>query len=123
MVAPQAKDDRRLPAPQVYRRAAPAAPAPQQTEQRQPAANAPQLQPLADFLLRKLGEIGTVSFDDLCQHAAQEGYFAGGENVDRGVHVELMNVVKAGFIRQLPDGNFARATVMDTIRLRRAISA
>jgi hypothetical protein len=96
------------------------APAPQ-AEQRRPEASAPQLPPLADFLLRKLGEIGTMSFDDFCQHATQEGYFTGGENADRGVHVELMNIVKAGFIRQLPDGNFARATVMDTIRLRRAI--
>jgi len=99
-------------------------PVPETQAQRRPAepeANAPQLPPLADFLLRKLGETGTMSFNDFCQHATQEGYFAGGENVDRGVHVELTNIVKAGFVRQLPDGNFARATVMDTIRLRRAI--
>jgi hypothetical protein len=99
-------------------------PVPEAQAQRRPAepeANAPQLPPLADFLLRKLGETGTMSFNDFCQHATQEGYFSGGENVDRDVHVELMNIVKAGFVRQLPDGNFARATVMDTIRLRRAI--
>jgi len=51
----------------------------------------------------------------------QDGYFAEGDNVERGVHVTLMNVAKAGFIRQLPNGAFAPATVMDTIRLRRAI--
>jgi len=30
-------------------------------------------------------------------------------------------VVKAGLIRQLPNGNFALATMLDTIRLRRAM--
>ena len=84
-------------------------------------AKASQPQPLADFLLRKLGEIGAMTLDDLCHHAVQEGYFADGEITERGVHITLMNVVKAGFIRQLPNGTFAPATVMDTIRLRRAI--
>ena len=116
------EQDRRPVAPQVYRQPAPTASAPE-TEQRRPVAQAVQSQPqpLADFLLRKLGEIGAMTFDDLCHHAAQEGYFANGEISDRGVHVTLMNVVKAGFIRQLPNGTFAPATVMDTIRLRRAI--
>jgi hypothetical protein len=36
-------------------------------------------------------------------------------------HNTLLNVVKAGLIRQLPNGNFAPATVLDTIRLRRAM--
>ena len=84
-------------------------------------ASQPQHPPLADFLIRKLGEIGAMTLDDLCHLAVQEGYFAPGEIADRGVHVTLMNVVKAGFIRQLPNGTFATATVMDTIRLRRAI--
>ena len=53
--------------------------------------------------------------------AIQEGYFAEGDNPDRTVHMTLMNVVKAGFIRQMPNGTFAPASVMDTIRLRRAI--
>jgi len=80
-----------------------------------------QRQPLADFLIRKLGEVGNMSLDDLCGIAIQEGYFAEGDNPDRSVHMTLMNVVKAGFIRQLPNGTFAPASVMDTIRLRRAI--
>ncbi|MEM7191766.1 MAG: hypothetical protein AAF405_02665 [Pseudomonadota bacterium] len=80
-----------------------------------------QRQPLADFLIRKLGEIGTSSLDELCSAAIQEGYFAEGDHPDRSVHMTLMNVVKAGFIRQLPNGAFAPASVMDTIRLRRAI--
>ena len=62
-----------------------------------------------------------MTLEDLCQFAVREGYFAEGENPGRSVQVTLMNVVKAGFIRQLPNGTFAPATVMDTIRLRRAI--
>ena len=108
--------------------------APRQEPQRRQAANgrfesvqrergsAPtQSQPLADFLIRKLGEVGNMNLDDLCGVAIQEGYFAEGDNPDRTVHMTLMNVVKAGFIRQLPNGTFAPASVMDTIRLRRAI--
>ena len=37
------------------------------------------------------------------------------------MHNTLLNVVKASLIRQLPNGNFAPATVLDTIRLRRAM--
>jgi len=43
------------------------------------------------------------------------------DTADRGVHAALINIVKAGLIRQLPNGNFAPATVLDTIRLRRAM--
>jgi hypothetical protein len=78
-------------------------------------------QPLADFLIRKLGEVGAMSRDDLRRLAVQEGYFADGDSAERGVHTTLINVVKAGLIRQLPNGNFAPATVLDTIRMRRAI--
>ncbi|HET9273123.1 MAG TPA: hypothetical protein VFO09_02520 [Methyloceanibacter sp.] len=80
----------------------------------------PQL-PLADFLIRKLNEAGAMSRDDLRRFSLQEGYFADAESADRGVHSTLLNVVKAGLIRQLPNGNFAPATVLDTIRLRRAM--
>jgi hypothetical protein len=88
-------------------------PAPQ--PQRQPQ------QPLADFLIRKLNEAGAMPRDDLRRLALQEGYFIDAETADRGVHTTLINVVKAGLIRQLPNGNFAPATVLDTIRLRRAM--
>ena len=84
----------------------------------------PQLQPqrpLADFLIRKLNEAGAMSRDDLRRLAMQEGYFADADTADRGVHTTLLNIVKAGLIRQLPNGNFAPATVLDTIRLRRAM--
>lgn len=102
---------------------------PQRTEQSQRYAGSQrdsgpamsQKQPLADFLIRKLGEAGTMTLDDLCGVAVREGYFAEGENPDRTVQMTLTNVIKAGFIRQMPNGSFAPASVMDTIRLRRAI--
>ena len=78
-------------------------------------------QPLADFLVRKLNEVGATSRDDLRGLALQEGYFADADTADRGMHNTLLNVVKAGLIRQLPNGNFAPATMLDTIRLRRAM--
>jgi len=71
-------------------------------------------QPLADFLVRKLNEVGAMSLDDLRRLALQEGYFA---DAGLDVHNALFNVVKAGLIRQLPGGDFAPAT----IRLRRAM--
>jgi hypothetical protein len=94
---------------------------PQQHGQPQPQAQRQPQQPLADFLIRKLNEAGAMSRDDLRRLALQEGYFADADTADRGVHTTLINVVKAGLIRQLPNGNFAPATVLDTIRLRRAM--
>ncbi len=78
-------------------------------------------QPLADFLVRKLNEQGAMSRDDLRLLAVQEGYFEDGEIAERSVHAALISVNKAGLIRQLPNGNFAPASMMDAIRLRRAI--
>ncbi len=78
-------------------------------------------QPLADFLVRKLNEQGAMSRDDLRLLAVQEGYFEDGEIAERSVHAALISVNKAGLIRQLPNGNFAPASMIDAIRLRRAI--
>ena len=61
-----------------------------------------------------------MSRDELRLLSLQEGYFADVESADRGVQVTLFNMVKAGFIRQLPNGNFAPAA-LDTVRLRRAM--
>ena len=114
------------PQPQVLHQQAQAQPQPQvphQHVQAQPQAQSqrqPQ-QPLADFLIRCLNEAGAMPRDDLRRLALQEGYFIDAETADRGVHATLINVVKAGLIRQLPNGNFALATVLDTIRLRRAM--
>jgi hypothetical protein len=97
-------------------------PSHQRASHRQQPQSQPQPeQPLADFLVRKLNEAGAMSRDDLRRLALQEGYFADADTADRGVHTTLLNVVKAGLIRQLPNGNFAPATVLDTIRLRRAM--
>jgi hypothetical protein len=88
----------------------------------QPQARTQPEQPLADFLVRKLNEVGAMSGDDLRRLALQEGYFVDADTADRGVNTTLLNVVKAGLlIRQLPNGNFAPATLLDTIRLRRAM--
>src|SRR5665648_727335 len=118
---PEVEQDHRPAAPQVYRRPAPMASAPDTEQRRSVAMASQQPQPLADFLIRKLSEIGAMTLDDLCHLSVQDGYFAEGEIADRAIHATLVNIAKAGFIRQLPNGTFAPATVMDTIRLRRAI--
>ena len=89
---------------------APAA-APQPVQAQRPR---PQL-PLADFIIRKLGEGGPMSKDAIQALTVQEGYFADSD-AERGVQAVLLHVVKAGHIRQLPNGDFA-----EVIRLRRAI--
>jgi len=85
----------------------------------QPQRPKPQ-QPLADFLIRKLSEVGPLSKDDIQLLTVQEGYSADGD-AERGVQAVLMHVVKAGHLRQLANGAFALPTVTETIRLRRAI--
>ena len=78
-------------------------------------------QPLADFLSRKLREVGAMSKDDLRRLAVQEGYFAEAGSADTELEAALMQGVKAGLVRQLSDGKFAVPSLLDTIRLRRAI--
>jgi hypothetical protein len=87
----------------------------------QPEPTTQPQQPLNDFLVRKVNEVGAISRNDLCRLSLQEGYFADVESADSSVQVILFNAVKAGFLRQLANGNFAPATVLDTIRLRRAM--
>jgi hypothetical protein len=111
-----------LPASEVeHHRAASMASAPKAQPQRQAQPHPEPQQPLADFLVRRLSEVGAMSREDLRRLVMQEGYFADADSAERGVHLTLVNVIKAGLARQLPNGNFAPATVMDTIRLRRAI--
>jgi hypothetical protein len=95
-----------------HRRHGSAAPMPK--AQAEPQRSAPQ-QPLADFLIRKLAEQGPMSQDKLRALAMKEGYFPDGD-AERGMPAVLLHVVKAGHIRQLPNGDFA-----EVIRLRRAI--
>jgi hypothetical protein len=75
-------------------------------------------QPLADFLIRKLGEAVSMSSEHLSRLAVQEGYFANADSAQQGVHTTLMHVVKAGQIQQLPNARFA---VVAETRLRRAV--
>jgi hypothetical protein len=119
----QAQPQPQVPHQHVQAQAQPQ-PQPQVPHQHVQAQAQPQRQPqqpLADFLIRCLNEAGAMPRDDLRRLALQEGYFIDAETADRGVHATLINVVKAGLIRQLPNGNFAPATVLDTIRLRRAM--
>jgi hypothetical protein len=95
-----------------HRRHGGGAPAPKAPAESQRSAPP---QPLADFLIRKLAEQGPLPQDKLRLLAVQEGYFPDGD-AERGVPAVLMHVVKAGHIRQLPNGDFA-----EVIRLRRAI--
>lgn len=95
-----------------HRRLGGAQPTPQ--AKAQPQARKPQA-PLADFLVRKLAELGPMAPDAIQRIAVQEGYFADGD-AERGVQAVLMHVVKQGTIRQLPNGDFA-----EVIRLRRAM--
>ena len=62
-----------------------------------------------------------MSRDDLRRLSLREGYFADANTAGRGLQNTLLNVVQAGIIRQHPNGNFAPATVLDTIRLHRAM--
>jgi hypothetical protein len=75
---------------------------------------------LADFLIRKLGEIGPLQQNELCRLVVQEGYFPDSRGADQIVQETLMQTVKAGFVRQLSNGAFALPAVTDMIRLRRA---
>jgi hypothetical protein len=98
------------PAPAAQAQAQPAQPqAPGQAQRPKPQA------PLADFLIRKLGEIGPMPHEDLERLTVQEGYFADGD-AERGLQAVLAYVMKAGQVRQLPNGDFA-----EVIRLRRAM--
>jgi hypothetical protein len=83
----------------------------------QPQPQTQPKQPLADFLVSKMNEVGAVSRDDLQRLALQEGYFADADTAVRGMHNTLLNMVKSGLIRQLPNGDFAPAN----IQLRRAM--
>lgn len=77
-------------------------------------------QRIADFLILKLNERGAMSKDDLRRLAEEQGYFADAESVELGVQAVLTHVVKAGLIRELPNGSYAPPTLLDTLRLRRA---
>jgi hypothetical protein len=97
---------------------------PPQAQSPQPAPKPSQPQPpqeLGDFLVRRLREGGAMAKDELRQLAVQEGYFAEADTADAQLQATLVHVVQAGFARELPNGKFAPPSLLDTIRLRRAI--
>jgi hypothetical protein len=123
---PQTKLEQAQPAqgPQTKLEQAQPAQQPQGKSPAPPAAKpapSPSRQPLADFLARKLREVGAMPKDELGRLAVQEGYFAEAGGADADLEAALMQGVKAAQVRQLPDGKFAAPSLLDTIRLRRAI--
>jgi hypothetical protein len=98
-----------------------AQPAAQQPQPPQPQAKPQPQQQLGDFLIRRLRERGPMAKDELRHLALQEGYFAEADNADGQLHATLAQVVTAGFARELPNGKFAPPSLLDTIRLRRAV--
>jgi hypothetical protein len=77
--------------------------------------------PLADFLVRRVNEAGPLSKDDLRQLAVRAGYFQDAESATRSVHATLLGIVKGGRVRELPNGALAPASMIDTLRQRRAV--
>ena len=71
---------------------------------------------LADFIARKLAEIGPRSKADLSSFAVREGYFRDIEHAGPGVHATLVDLLRSDHIRQLPDGTLAPATLSQMFR-------
>ena len=77
--------------------------------------------PLADFLVRRVNEAGPLSKDDLRLLAVRAGYFQDAESATRSVHATLLGIIKGGRVRELPNGALAPASMIDTLRQRRAV--
>jgi hypothetical protein len=86
-----------------------------------PSAAPPAPLPLADFLVRRVNEAGPLSKDDLRQLALRAGYFQDAESATRNVHATLLGIIKGGRVRELPNGALAPASMIDTLRQRRAV--
>ena len=112
---PQPKPEPARPAQPPQAQSPQPAPKPSPTPPQQPQ------QQLGDFLIRRLREGGALSRDELRGLAVQEGYFAEADNADAQLQATLVHVMQAGYARELPNGKFAPPTLLDTIRLRRAV--
>jgi|SoiMethySBSTD1v2_1073268.scaffolds.fasta_scaffold1192190_1 hypothetical protein len=86
-----------------------------------PPAVAPLKLSLADFVVRRLNEIGAMSSDDLCALAIEEGYLPDLQSAGKALSATLTDLVRQERIRELPDGTFAPITLSEVIRLRRVI--
>jgi hypothetical protein len=76
---------------------------------------------LADFIARKLAELGPGSQDDLSNVAVQEGYFPDTQHARPSVHATVVDLLRRQRIRQLPDGTLAPASVSQMIRLQQTM--
>lgn len=76
---------------------------------------------LADFIARKLAELGPGSQEDLSSVAAREGYFPDTQHARPSVHATVIDLLRRQRIRQLPDGTLAPATVSQMIRLQQTM--
>ena len=76
---------------------------------------------LADFVVRRLNEIGAMSSNDLCTLAIEEGYLPDLQSAGQALSATLTDLVRQERIRELPDGTYAPITLSEAIRLRRVI--
>ena len=76
---------------------------------------------LAEFIERKLSEIGPLSRDDLCTAVTREGYFPDATSAAQAMDATLTNIVGQRRICPLPDGTFALPMLSQAVRLKRVV--
>jgi hypothetical protein len=62
--------------------------------------------PLADFLCSAMAQTGVKTKEELRDLAQGAGYFGAGEG-GRTIHATIVNLVRGGRVRELPDGKYA----------------
>ncbi len=67
--------------------------------------------PLAEFFLTALHANGPLSKDDLRTQAERASYFADGDSGGRATHTTLLNLCRAGRIKELSGGIYAFPTL------------
>ena len=76
---------------------------------------------LADFIERKLMELGPLSRDDLCNLAIKEGLYRDIQSAAQTVEPTLFALGCEKRIRTLPDGTFALPMLSQAIGLKRVV--
>jgi len=71
--------------------------------------SAPQI-PLADFLIQEAAKRGISSKEDLRLAAVHACYFPNGESGGRQIHTTLLNLVRAGKLRETSEGRYGIPT-------------
>ncbi|MGH6795863.1 MAG: hypothetical protein ACREDM_08555 [Methylocella sp.] len=67
--------------------------------------------PLGEFFLTALHANGPLSKDDLRTQAERASYFVDGDSGGRATHTTLLNLCRAGRIKELPGGMYAFPTL------------